>query len=66
MQQRLPDDVYRWGVMTSLSPVVFFVLSVPIAVLSTTLAVACWLLAVPFGLLAARRWEPPEAKKYLG
>lgn len=66
MQERLPHDVYRWGVTASLTPVVFFVLSVPVAFLSTMLAVACWLLAIPFGLLAARLWEPPEAKRYLG
>jgi uncharacterized membrane protein len=65
MRERLPEDVYRWGVRESLSPVIFFLLSVPVAFIDSGLAVACWLLAIPFGLLLDRR-EPADAKRYLG
>jgi hypothetical protein len=66
MRDRLPEDVYRWGAVASLSPVVFFLLSIPVAFLNPTLAIACWFLAIPFGLVMASRWEPDRAKRYLG
>jgi uncharacterized membrane protein len=55
LQQRLTPDIYRFGVVASLSPVVFFALSIPVAFLSTTVAVAMWFLAVPFGIAVNRR-----------
>lgn len=61
----LRPDVYRWGVVTSLSPVLFFLLSVPVAFLSTTLAVSTWFLVVPFQLLIDR-WQPEDAEGQLG
>jgi uncharacterized membrane protein len=63
--QRLTPEVYRFGVIASLSPVLFFVLSIPFAFLSTTLAVAMWFLAVPFGLAMNRR-APEGAGNLLG
>ena len=63
--RRIPDDVYRWGVSQSLSPVVFFLLSVPVAFVSTGLAVACWFGAIPFQIVT-RRWRPENAERYLG
>jgi uncharacterized membrane protein len=65
MRERLPEDVYRWGVIESLSPVVFFLISVPVAFISSTLAVACWFLGIPFAMLTGR-WEPEAAKRYFG
>jgi len=64
MREGLPDDVYRWGVLMSLSPVVFFMASVPLAFISTTLAVACWFLGLPLALISDR-WKPDEADRYL-
>ena len=61
--REMPDDVYRWGRLLSLSPVVFFALSIPIAFLSTTLAVTLWFLAIPFGALAYRR-KPARADEF--
>ncbi|CAN5488397.1 TMEM175 family protein [soil metagenome] len=61
----LRPEVYRWGVLTSLSPVLFFLLSVPVAFLSTTLAVCMWLLVIPFQLLIDR-WRPEDAEAQLG
>jgi TMEM175 potassium channel family protein len=63
MREQWPEDVYRWGVIQSLSPVVFFLLSVPIAFVSTSLAVACWFLGIPFAIIA-NRWKPPAADRF--
>jgi uncharacterized membrane protein len=65
MREQLPEDVYRWGVLQSLSPVVFFLLSVPVAFVSTELAVACWFLGLPFAIISAR-WAPAGAEEYFG
>jgi TMEM175 potassium channel family protein len=64
LRQKIPDDVYRWGVIQSLSPVVFFLLSVPVAFVSTSLAVAVWFGGIPFQIVA-NRWKPPDADRYL-
>ncbi len=61
----LPEDVYRFGVIGSLSPVLFFLLSVPVAFASTTVAVILWFGAIPFNALLNRR-KPPDAERYLG
>jgi uncharacterized membrane protein len=64
MRRAIPEDVYRWGVFQSLSPVVFFVLSVPIAFASTTFAVVIWFGGIPFQVIS-NRWKPPGADRYL-
>jgi uncharacterized membrane protein len=63
MRERLPEDVYRWGVVQSLSPVIFFLLSVPVAFIGTEWAVACWFLGIPFAIISAR-WRPAAAERY--
>ena len=63
MERQMPEPVYRWGAMMSLSPVIFFLLSVPVAFLNTTVAVLTWFLAIPFGLIAAR-WMPAEGERF--
>lgn len=60
----LRPEVYRWGAMMSLSPVIFFVASMPVAFLNTSLAVATWFLAVPFQAVA-NRWRPDGADELL-
>jgi uncharacterized membrane protein len=64
MRQKIPEDVYRWGVIQSLSPVVFFLISVPVAFVSTTLAVVLWFAGIPFAVVSSR-WKPPDADRYL-
>lgn len=64
VRRGMPARVYRWGVLTSLSPVVFFLASVPVAFASVGVAVAMWFLFVPYGLLTAR-WKPAGADAYL-
>jgi len=63
-ERQPPEDVYRWGVRLSLSPVIFFVLSIPLAFVSTTLAVLSWFLAVPYQLYEARN-KPTHSDEYL-
>jgi uncharacterized membrane protein len=58
----LTPEVFRWGAMMSLSPVIFFAASMPLAFLNTTLAVGTWFLAVPFQIIA-QRWRPEGADK---
>jgi uncharacterized membrane protein len=61
--RQLTPEVYRFGVIASLTPVVFFAISIPLAFVSTTLAVATWFLVIPAGILAERR--APEGTQEL-
>jgi uncharacterized membrane protein len=61
--ETMPEDVYRWGITGSLSPVAFFLLSVPVAFASTTLAVILWFGAIPFNVML-NRWRPADADRY--
>jgi uncharacterized membrane protein len=64
MSRRMPEDVYRWGAMLSLSPVVFFLLAIPLAFVNTAVAVAAWFLMIPWERFA-ERWKPAHADEYL-
>jgi uncharacterized membrane protein len=60
LEREMPETVYRWGVLTSSLPVAFFLLSVPVAFLSSGVAAFCWFLAWPAEILLDR-FAPPEA-----
>lgn len=65
LQNRLPDDVYRWAVFQSLSPVIFFILAIPVAfAFSPGVALTVWFLVLPLQLLS-NRWKPAESDKLL-
>jgi uncharacterized membrane protein len=64
LERTLPRDVYRYGAAMSLSPVLFFLLSIPVAFASTTVAACMWLLLIPFGAIADR-WKPEGADELL-
>jgi uncharacterized membrane protein len=64
LERKLPRDVFRYGVAMSLAPVLFFLLSIPVAFVSTTLAACCWLLGLPFAAIA-QRWKPEGADELL-
>jgi uncharacterized membrane protein len=64
MEKKLPRDVYRFGVAMSLAPVLFFMLSIPVAFVSTTLAVCCWFLGIPLAAIADR-WKPEGTDELL-
>jgi len=55
LRRKPTPEVYRFGVIASLSPLFFFAISIPVAFVSTTLAVAIWFLTAPFGVLLERR-----------
>ena len=64
LERKLPRDVYRYGVAMSLAPVFFFLLSIPVAFVSTTVAACCWFLGIPFAAVA-ERWKPERADEML-
>ena len=64
LARKLPRDIYRYGTAMSLSPVVFFLLSIPVAFVSTTLAACMWFLGIPFAAIA-ERWKPEGADELL-
>jgi uncharacterized membrane protein len=59
----MPEPVYRYGVMASMLPVAFMLLSVPVAFLCTIAAVACWFLAVPVQVVLDR-YRPAGAEDW--
>jgi uncharacterized membrane protein len=64
LRHAVPEGVYRWGMHGSLAPVLFFLLSVPVAFLSTGVAATIWFMSIPFGALLNRR-KPPGADEVL-
>jgi uncharacterized membrane protein len=63
MTERMPKDVYRFGVIASLTPVLFFLVSIPLAFWHTGFAVASWFLVIPFDAVI-NRFEPEGAEEY--
>jgi len=64
LERPLSERAYRYGMVQSLTPVVLFALSIPLAFLSPTLALLSWLLSVPLGFAAERR-SRGEASEYM-
>ncbi len=65
LNREIPDDVYRFGMIASGVPVLFFLLSIPFAfVLSSGWAVGSWYLMV-IAERIGQRWKPAEADRYL-
>lgn len=65
LERQLPEDVYRWSVLASATPVLFFLGSIPIAFYDTSLAVLLWFGGVPFQIFVLNRWKPPQTDEYL-
>jgi uncharacterized membrane protein len=63
LERPMPEEVFRFGAMMSLSPVAFFVLSIPISFWSSEIAILTWFGAVPLGIWAARS-APPGFSDY--
>jgi uncharacterized membrane protein len=64
LEKKLPRNVFRFGAAMSLAPVVFFLLSIPVAFIDTTLAVCMWFLGIPLAAVAGR-WKPEGADELL-
>ena len=65
LRRQPTPDVYRYGVIASLSPLLFFAISIPVAFANTTIAVLIWFLTIPFGRMLDRR-APKGAESLLG
>lgn len=64
LEKQPREEVYRYGILMSASPLLFFAISVPIAFLSTTLAVCTWFLGIPLAAFS-ERWKPEGADELL-
>jgi uncharacterized membrane protein len=64
LRRQPPPGVYRYGTAMSLAPVFFFLLSIPVAFLSTVLAACMWFLGIPLAAIA-ERWKPEGADEVL-
>jgi uncharacterized membrane protein len=64
LAREMPPEVYRWGTLMSLSPVAFFLASVPVAFAAgSEIAVVVWLLVIPFQIVANRH-KPARADDF--
>jgi uncharacterized membrane protein len=59
----MSEEVFRFGALMSLSPVMFFVLSIPISFWSSEVAIITWFLGIPLGIWAERH-SPPGYSEY--
>jgi uncharacterized membrane protein len=66
LRRPIPPEVYRWGVRVSFMPVIFFILSIPVAFVSTTAAVLLWFLSLPVQVFILDRHKPPGTEELLG
>jgi uncharacterized membrane protein len=64
LERPLPADVYRYALFSSTAPVVVFVISAGVALLSVTAAYACWASLLVIQPLMGRR-RPADADAYL-
>ncbi len=63
-QVQMPADVANWATLGSLTPVIWFVLSVPVAFIISPLAgMLTWLLSVPSGIVL-NRFAPADAAQF--
>jgi uncharacterized membrane protein len=60
LKTAISPEAYRWGTFMSLTPVISFLISIPVAFVDTTLAALCWPLAIPLQIFA-QRWRPEDA-----
>jgi uncharacterized membrane protein len=59
----IPDDVQRYSMVMSASPVAVFALSIPVAFIRPWLGILTWTLSVPLQIVLGR-WRPAEAAAY--
>ena len=64
LAREMPEPVYRFGVAASSLPVVFLVLSIPVAFVNTVVAVVIWFASAPTQALIVDRSKPAGADEY--
>lgn len=64
MRKAMPEEVYRWGKFSALTPVCVFILSAPLAFVSTTLTLISWMITIPIGMWFDRH-APEGVEDYL-
>ena len=64
IDREIPGDVYRYGIAMSFAPVIFFMISIPVAFASAAAAVCVWFLGIPLAAIA-ERWKPEGADELL-
>jgi uncharacterized membrane protein len=60
LERQISPEVFRWAALNSLSPVGVFLLSIPLAFISTTLAACFWFATIPWAQFI-QRWKPEGA-----
>jgi len=60
LRVEIPDDVFRYGMVASLLPVVVFAISIPIALVNPSMALFSWLLVWPAEKVLDH-WKPAGA-----
>ncbi len=65
LDPRLSESVFRWSRASALAPVIFFVLSIPVAFVSSGLACLCWFGGLPYQVFYLNRRKPAEAETQL-
>lgn len=65
LRKPMPAPVYRWATVTSLTPSLLFVVSIPLAFWTPTAAYATWLANVPAQTVINRLLRPDDADRYL-
>jgi uncharacterized membrane protein len=64
LRARMRDDVFRANLLASLTPVLVFAISIPIAFADAGWALLSWLLIFPLEFLVDRRFRPDDAERF--
>lgn len=62
----IPPNVYRWGMVGSLSPVFVFVVTAPLALISSTICLMSWLITIPIGAYLNRKAPAGYSNYFIG
>jgi uncharacterized membrane protein len=65
LDPRLTEEVFRWSRAAASAPVIFFLVSVPVAFLSSGLAALCWFGGLPYQVFYLNRRKPADADELL-
>jgi TMEM175 potassium channel family protein len=66
LDPRITEEIYRWERASSTAPVIFFLLSLPLAFVRPELSVLLWFAGIPYQLLYLNRHKPAGAEELLG